>query len=150
MTDANFDPANAWEFSVELDQKGLVLFCQSISGISTGFDVVRYRANDESGKAFWASRPGIKGGGDFTCSRGVGNKEWWDWVKQVQDGEVENARQDGAVIVYRYNKELHRYNFKGGWPSQISVEGFGADSVAMLIETVTITHDGLELSGAGG
>ena len=90
--------------------------------------------------------PGAQKCGDITLKRGkTDNKALWDWIKQVQDGNIDGARKNGSIVLYDYEHgESRRFNFINA----LAVEGqsigtLQAGGNEVLIEECTIVHEGL-------
>jgi phage tail-like protein len=84
---------------------------------------------------------------DIILSRGkVSDAAFWTWIKQVQDGAIDAARKDGSIVLFDYaHGEVSRFNFKQGWPCKVEIGKLQAATDTVLLETVTITHEQLEV-----
>ena len=60
---------------------------------------------------------------DIVLRRGkVADPAFWTWIKQVQDGKIDEARKNGSIVLYDYaHGEVSRFNFEAG----LAVEGRG-------------------------
>ena len=85
--------------------------------------------------------------GDITLKRGkTDNKDFWDWIKEVQEGNIDSARRNGSIVMYDYALgEKARFNFLNGWPSKVNIGNLQAGGTEIAMEEVTIVHEGLEV-----
>ena len=68
----------------------------------------------------------------------------WDWRELIVNGQVEDARRNGSVIMYNQKlEEVARWNFENAWPLKVSGPSMKADSNEFGIEELVITHEGL-------
>jgi phage tail-like protein len=66
----------------------------------------------------------------------------WDWRKQVEDGQVNEARMNGSIVMYDQTlTETARWNFNNAWPSKISGPAPKADSNEIGVEELTLVHE---------
>jgi phage tail-like protein len=84
---------------------------------------------------------------DIVLSRGkVADQAFWTWIKQVQDGNISEARKSGSIVLFDYaHGEINRFNFEQGWPSKVEIGKLEAGVDSVLLETVTITHEMLRV-----
>jgi len=90
--------------------------------------------------------PGRLSWGDITLRRGVTtNLDFWEWRKQVRDGGVAAARQDGSIIMYdQEGTEIARWNFERAWPVSITGPDVTSDGDEIAMEEVVIAHEYIE------
>jgi phage tail-like protein len=71
--------------------------------------------------------------------------ELFEWRAQVEQGNVDEARQDIAVIVLdeEGNPGL-RWEFRNAWPSNYDAPDFDAEGDEVAIESLEIQHEGME------
>ena len=71
--------------------------------------------------------------------------ELYEWRQQVEQGNLDDARQDIAVIVLdeEGNPGL-RWEFKKAWPSSYDAPDLDASSAEVAIESLEIEHEGME------
>jgi phage tail-like protein len=95
------------------------------------------------GKVVQRKRPGRTTFGDINLKRGLSaDTAIIDWHKKVMDGAVE--RTNGSIVIYDADgTELGRWNFEAGWPSKWSASDLNAGSDDVMIEDLTITHEGI-------
>jgi phage tail-like protein len=138
------DALAGYSFSVEIDGVTIAQF-KEVSGINAEIQTIEHRENKVGGLPVMKKLPGARKWGDLTLKRGrTDNKALWDWIKSVQDGNMTAARKNGSIVLMDYSHgETSRFNFVNGWPSKVSVGSLNAGGNDILIEEVTIVHEGL-------
>ena len=135
------------QFSYALDLGGKVKgYFTECSGLGSEHDVVEHKVVDEKGRQMIKMVPGRIKWDKITLKRGITDaKDIWDWRKKVEDGQVEDARIDGSIIMMDQElKPVARWNFEGGWPSKVSGPQLKSASNEIGVEELTIVHQGLE------
>ena len=71
--------------------------------------------------------------------------ELYEWRKQVEQGSVDDARQNIAVIVLdeEGNPGL-RWEFRNAWPTSYDAPDLDATGAEVAIESLEIEHEGME------
>jgi phage tail-like protein len=138
------DALAGYSFSVEIDGITIAQF-KEVSGINAEIQTIEHRENKVGGLPVMKKLPGARKWGDLTLKRGrTDNKALWDWIKEVQDGNMAAARKNGSIVLMDYQHgETSRFNFQNGWPSKVSIGGLNAGGNDILVEEVTIVHEGL-------
>jgi phage tail-like protein len=138
------DALAGYSFSVEIDGITIAQF-KEVSGINAEIQTIEHRENKVGGLPVMKKLPGARKWGDLTLKRGrTDNKALWDWIKSVQDGNMAAARKNGSIVLMDYQHgETSRFSFTNGWPSKVSVGSLNAGGNDILIEEVTIVHEGL-------
>jgi phage tail-like protein len=138
------DALAGYSFSVEIDGITIAQF-KEVSGINAEIQTIEHRENKVGGLPVMKKLPGARKWGDLTLKRGrTDNKALWDWIKSVQDGNMAAARKNGSIVLMDYQHgETSRFSFVNGWPSKVSVGSLNAGGNDILIEEVTIVHEGL-------
>ncbi len=135
------------QFSYALDLGGKVKgYFTECSGLGSEHDVVEHKVVDEKGRQMIKMVPGRIKWDKITLKRGITDaKDIWDWRKKVEDGQVEEARIDGSIIMMDQElKPIARWNFEGGWPSKVSGPQLKSASNEIGVEELTIVHHRLE------
>ena len=135
------------QFSYALDLGGKVKgYFTECSGLGSEHDVVEHKVVDEKGRQMIKMVPGRIKWDKITLKRGITDaKDIWDWRKKVEDGQVEDARIDGSIIMMDQElKPVARWNFEGGWPSKVSGPQLKSASNEIGVEELTIVHHRLE------
>ena len=138
------DALAGYSFSVEIDGVMVAQF-KEVSGLSAEIQTIEHRENTVKGLPVLKKLPGAQKWGDLSLKRGrTDSTALWDWIKQVQSGDIDGARKNGSVVLYDYKHgEVSRFNFQNGWPSKVSLGSLQAGGNDGLVEECTITHDGV-------
>jgi phage tail-like protein len=137
------DPYSALNFRVEIDGITIAAFSEC-SGLVCETDVIEYRTGGESGSA--RKLPGLRKFANIVLKRGITtDRQLWNWYKTVLDGNVQ--RKAGSVVLLdESGQEVLRWNFRQGWPRKYEGPTLNAQTSEVAIETLEITHEGLELA----
>ena len=138
------DALAGYSFSVEIDGVMVAQF-KEVSGLSAEIQTIEHRENTLKGLPVLKKLPGAQKWGDLSLKRGrTDSTALWDWMKQVQSGDIDGARKNGSVVLYDYKHgEVSRFNFQNGWPSKVSLGSLQAGGNDVLVEECTITHEGV-------
>jgi len=138
------DALAGYSFSVEIDGVMVAQF-KEVSGLSAEIQTIEHRENTVKGLPVLKKLPGAQKWGDLSLKRGrTDSTALWDWIKQVQTGDIDGARKNGSVVLYDYKHgEVSRFNFQNGWPSKVSLGSLQAGGNDVLVEECTITHEGV-------
>jgi phage tail-like protein len=120
------------------------------TGFDTTSDVVEYREGNEPLSSM-RKFPGSTKYANITLKWGVTDssesKQLWDWRKMVIDGDMKQARRNGAIIVLdEQGNEKIRWDFINGWPSKYDPSDLNAKGNDVAIDMLEITHEGIERS----
>ncbi len=139
------DPITSYNFFVDIEGKPFAQF-KEVSGLGINISVIEHRANTLMGKPVVQKLPGAVHYEDIHLSRGkVVDKDFWVWIKQVQDGGITDARKDGSIILYDFpHLELTRFHFFGAWPYRVEIGKLQAGSDSVLIETLVLAVERIE------
>ena len=131
-------------FSVEVDGVTVASFKEA-SGIDSTAEVITYNESTIKGAMIVRKVPGSSSWSDITLRRRLdATKALWDWHKQVLDGDIDAARRNGSIVIFdSMQKEVARWNFEAGWPSNWKGADFDAGANDIAVEEVTIAHEGL-------
>lgn len=139
------DPLVGFRFSIELQGKVAGYF-KEISGLGSKTEVIKHKVVDDKGRERIIKLPGRTDWDDITLKKGMqdGNAIA-EWRKKVVNGNMKDARVNFSVVVYDQElKEVARYNGENGWISEYTTEGLKADSNEVIVDTMKITHEGLD------
>ncbi len=144
MPDA-MDPISAHQFALEIQGITEATFREA-SGFGSEHAIIEQKEQTAKGNTVIRKIPGTLKWQNITLKRGMtSNAEMWKWRQQVIDGQVEKARLDGSIVGYDEDgNEKIRYNFRRGWPSKWESTAMNAGGNEPVIETIEITHEGLE------
>jgi phage tail-like protein len=114
------------------------------TGFDTTTDAVEYREGNDPPTL--RKLTGLTKYSNVTLKWGVtDSKELWEWRKQVIDGKVKDARRNGSIVVLdELGTEKVRWNFFNGWPSKYDPSDLNAKGNDVAIDTLEITHEGLD------
>jgi phage tail-like protein len=143
---AVLDPLASYSFGVEISGVTVAQF-KEVSGLSVAVGVIENRANKVGGLPVLQKLPGMVHYEDIHLSRGkVADPAFWAWIKNVQDGQIDQARKDGSIVLFDLaHGEVSRFNFFSGWPSKVSIGTLSAGADSVLLESVVISIERLEV-----
>jgi len=136
------DPYKNFNFRVEIEGLTVAEFSE-VSGLESETAVIEYRTGADR---VTRKLPGLTRFGNVVLRRGLTqDAELWNWRKTVLDGNVE--RKNGSVFLLADDgTEVMRWNFNNGWISKWVGPALNAKSSDVAIETIEITHEGIELA----
>lgn len=131
-------------FVLELNGVGVASFSQcSIPENST--ETVEYRNGDDppTVRKLWS----LNSYGNLTLEKGVTEDSiaLYEWRKSVEQGQVDDARTDVAVIILdEEGAQGPRWEFRAAWPTQYEAPDLDATGNDVAIESIEIAHEGME------
>jgi phage tail-like protein len=137
------DPYSGYNFAVEIDGITSAGF-KTCSGLDVTIATVPYR---EGTDASLAPRqvPGSVSYASVVLSRGVTtDPSLWQWHDAIVKGTV-SRRNASIVLRDNLGNEKIRWNLANCWPTKWSGPSFDASSDAIAIETLELTHEGIEV-----
>ena len=138
------DPYKDYSFLVEIDGLPSAGFSE-VSGLSAEAEVIEYR---EGSDKTTSSRklPGRVRYGNVTLARGLTTShDLFDWWMSVATGNVQ--RRDVTITLLDDERNaVVRWQLRDAWVARIEVGSLQAAGNDVLIESVVLTHEGLELS----
>ena len=142
---ATTDPlVSAW-FGVEFQGQVVGAF-RECTGMGSENEVVEYKASGPKGEFVIHKVPGRMKWNNITLKRGItADMDLWKWRKLVEQGKVDEARKNGAIIMYNQKYEaIARWDFVRAWPSKLTGPTANATNNEVGIEELEITHEGYE------
>ncbi len=135
------DPYRSYNFLVEIDGITRAGF-QECSGLDTSQDPIEYREGTDPLTP--RKLPGIVKFSNITLKWGLTDDvELYDWRKKVSDGTIE--RKNGSIVLMNdAGEEKARWNFREGWPTKWTGPSFNASGTDIAVESLEITHEGVE------
>lgn len=139
----------------------------SVSGLSVATEAIPYREGGDNTTP--RKLPGQSNFSDITLSRGVviGSNRNWEWMKRLFHAiQGQGAASAGGPDAYfRWNVDIHvlhhpvntpekqgipKMSFRvyNAWPSSIAYSDLDAGGNAVLVEQMTLTHEGFDVSWA--
>jgi phage tail-like protein len=137
------DPLRGYNFRIELDNTSVASFREA-SGLSQNTDPVDYR---EGTDAFLSVRklPGLRKYSNITLKRGItDNHDLWNWYKNILNG-VDDRRNGAVVLQDELHNDVLRWQFQNGWICKWEGSNLNATSNDVVIESIEICHERLEL-----
>ena len=107
-------------------------------------ETIEYR---EGGEPTSGTRklPGRVRYGNVVLRRGVdGNLELWEWFRTVRDGQVER-RNVTITLLDEAHAPVLRWRLRDAFPVKLEASNLDAQGNEVVIETLELTHEGLEL-----
>lgn len=143
------DPYPAMNFEVVIngvsdDGRSVRGTFSEVTGLDASIDVIEYRSGGDDITVRKLS--GLRKFTNITLKRGViGDPTLWNWLRDAMRGNVRRA--DGSITLLDETRQaVMRWNFYRGWPCKIEGPRLNAKSSEVAIETLEITHEGLELA----
>ena len=138
------DPFTNGRFFVQIDGVAASAFSE-VSGLEVSIDVIDYRAGDS--KVSSEQRlPGLSHASNITLKRGLTlDLSLWQWFANVLGGNVD--RRDLTItLLDQSEKPVLIWRIHKAWPCKWTGPILQANSSEVAIETLEITHEGLELA----
>jgi phage tail-like protein len=138
------DPLVGFHYAIEV--QGVVTgYFTECSGIGSEHEVIEHKIVDEKGRELIQKIPGRLKWENVTFKRGITeNMDIWDWRETVVQGQVDDARRNGSIVMFNQSlEEVARWNFENAWPLKVSGPSMKADSNEFGIEELVLTHEGL-------
>ena len=133
-----------FSFGVELSGVDVAQFKEA-AGFESTTEAIFYKESN-GGKIVYRKTAGLQEWADITLKRAMSSSmAFWEWRKQVINGQMEDARRDCSIVLYDpTGTEVVRYNLKDAWISKWKGPDLDADNSGIALEEVTIVHTGLE------
>jgi len=138
------DPLVGFHYAIEV--QGIVTgYFTECSGIGSEHELIEHKIVDEKGREIIQKIPGRLKWENVTFKRGITeNMDIWDWRETVVQGQVDDARRNGSIVMFNQGlEEVARWNFENAWPLKVSGPSMKADSNEFGIEELVLTHEGL-------
>jgi phage tail-like protein len=135
------DPFASFNFKLEIAGITVAGFSEC-TGLNTEQNVIDYREGPESITP--RKLPGLTKFGNITLKRGISvDKTIFAWRKTVSDGDIER-KNISIVLQNEKHDEVVRWNVVNAWPSKYMAPDLKATANEVAIESVELTHEGLE------
>ena len=163
------DPFRNFKFKVVIRHPEIPGFANfgfmAVSGLSITTEVIPYR---EGGMNTTTQKmPGQSDFSPLTMSRGLGNGqgEMWKWMKQlfvVMQGNrsgtagsdfrhtVDVKVLDHPTAGYRRAKVKAQFRVYNAWPTSVSFSDLDAGANAIIVNQMTLAHEGFDVAVAKG
>lgn len=135
------DPNSQFKFLLEVD--GMKAAFSEVSGLASEGNAGGYRAGDQLHPAK-RKLPGLRKYGTITLKRGwTKDQALWDWGKKVTEGRTK--RLSGSIVqLDEARQPVMRWKFQAGLPNKWVGPDLNAKGNEVAIETLEITHEGVE------
>ncbi len=89
--------------------------------------------------------PGLTKYPNVTLKRGItGRTDLFEWWKSVRDGQI--ARRDVTITLLDEQRQpVLRWHLRNAWPVKIEAGSLNALGNEVVIETLELSHEGLEI-----
>jgi phage tail-like protein len=135
------DPFASFNFKLEIEGITVAGFSE-VTGLNQESNVIDYREGQEPITP--RKLPGLNKFGNITLKRGVSpDLSVYNWRKTVTDGDIE--RRNASIVLHNEkHEEVVRWNLVNAWPSKYVGPDLKANANEVAIETVELTHEGVE------
>lgn len=137
------DPLKAYRYLVEIDGVTQAGFSE-VTIPDSAQDPIEYREGTDLPTV--RKIPGLIKYGNVVLKWGSTNSmELFNWRKQVEDGNMEEARKNMAIIVLNEMGEATaRWEFREAWATKYDAPDLKASGNEIAIETLEIAHEGMK------
>ncbi len=137
------DPFKNHRFLLEIDGINQAGF-REVTIPDSAQDPVEYREGNE--KITVRKLPGLIKYGNVSLKWGITDSmDVYNWRKQVEDGDIENARKNVAIVLWDdKGEEAARWEFEEAWPTKYDAPDLNATANEVAIETLEIVHEGMK------
>jgi phage tail-like protein len=137
------DPYRNFNFLVEIEGLGQAEFSEVLLP-EASVDVIEYREGGEVGAG--RKLPGRIHFGNLVLRWGITtSRGLYDWWKTVQDGQTQR-RNVSVILLDEGRNPVKRWNFFSAWPVRYQVSALEAIGHGVVLETLEIGHEGMELA----
>ena len=137
------DPFFGYNFAVELDGITRMGF-KDVSGLDSSVTPTKYREGTDTALV-QRQLPGLVGYSNIMLKRGLTNdRALWDWHEAVAKGSI-IRRTISIVLRDPRGEEKIRWNIKECWAVKWSGPSLDATSDAVVIESLELAHEGIEV-----
>ncbi len=137
------DPYRQFNFRIEIDGLQISGFSEVSLGAAIT-DVVEYReGSDKSGVR---KLPGLTRHSNVVLKRGMTHSlDLYQWHRAVVEGRTADARRNVVVVLSdETGKDIGRFTLRNAWPTKYEGPSLNAAGNEMAVETLELTHEGLE------
>lgn len=136
------NPLVSFNFAIEV-QGQVNGFFTEVSGLGSETEITEHKVMGPKGQQIVMQVPGRLKWEQIVLKRGItSNMDIWDWRRLVEDGDVEESRRNGSIVMYdQMGTEVARWNFERAFPAKVTGPQPKADSGDIGIEEMTIVHE---------
>lgn len=137
------DPLASFNFKVDMQGTVFGSF-RECTGMGSETELIEGKESS-NGKLVYIKVPGALKWENIVLKRGITDSmDIWTWRKQVEQGNVKQARKNGTITMCDQNGEaIAQWTFKDGWPRKVSGPSFNAQSNEIGVEELEIVHEGI-------
>jgi phage tail-like protein len=137
------DPYQQFNFLVEIDGISRAGFMEC-TGTTTDTDPIDYREGADIAMSV-RKLSGLRKYTNIVLKRGyTQDKSLWEWRKKTINGLVERRSAD-IILLNESRDEVLRWRIREAWISKWDSGPFNAKTNDVVVETVELIHEGLEL-----
>lgn len=137
------DPYQNFNFLIEIDGIARAGFTEC-SGVTTDTDAIDYREGADPVLNV-RKLAGLRKYTNISLKRGyTKDKSLWEWRKKIINGLMDRRGLD-IVLLDEARNEVLRWRVREAWISKWDSGPFNAKANDVVIETVELIHEGLEL-----
>ena len=135
------DPFASFNFKLEIEGITVAGFSE-VTGLNQESNVIDYREGQEPITP--RKLPGLNKFGNITLKRGISpDLSVYNWRKTVTDGDIE--RRNASIVLHNEkHEEVVRWNLVNAWISKYVGPDLKANANEVAIESVELTHEGVE------
>ena len=113
-------PLGSYQFVLAINGGSTGYFTE-VTGIGSSSDVIEHKL-ESGGQTITSKIPGRLSYNTVTLKRNItSNKDMWDWRKQVEDGNITDARVDCSITALDPTMTvIAKWSLGDVWPSQIT------------------------------
>lgn len=137
------DPFRNYRFEVECDGLKIGAFSE-VTGFDLQVNSAEYREGDD--KLLTTRKlPGLAKYSNITLKKGViTDKKMYEWaIKMAKDGKIERYNLT-INLKDEAGNDAAKWQVINAWPVKYSVSEFKAQGNEVLMETLELTHEGME------
>ena len=138
------DVVVGFNFEVVIEGK-LSGYFTECNGLGSESEVTEHKLTGSGDREAVRKVPGRHKWGDITLKRGVTtNQDIYQWRQMIIDGQIGTARSGGSIKLYDQAGTLvGQWDIDAAWPSKLSVSGLSSESSSVVVEELTIVHEGI-------
>jgi phage tail-like protein len=139
------DPLSQFNFIIKIQGVIRAGFTE-VSGLTMDTNIIEYREGNEITTV--RKLPGLMKYMPVVCKAGItGDLSLYSWRKTVIDGKTSRVSLS-ITLLNEARQPTLTWNIREAWPSKYDSGPFNAKTSEAAIETLEITHEGIELASA--
>ena len=116
-----------------------------VSGLSDETDVIEHKVISDGFKESIEKVAGRrKSSGSITITRAIipDRKDFWDWRKMVEEGDMDGARTLCSLTALDItNSPVAAWTFENAWPSKVEGPEFDSENSQYVTEKLTVQFE---------